>query len=1017
MRSDVLLGNHGLVVGEILEVLDSVQASKSPQMVVIEGPSGCGKTRIVQEFYGRLKDRNQDAYWPPLRKSQGNDVMRQRKLIGPLQEDLLWPEETFPTFGWWHFNCETLGTGILEDVVAAARPQVDANGLPLTMARRKNEGLLAKGKRQSKAAWSELTEAARDEGVSAAVDVLAENGIEVLFPESLLSFGIKGLRAGNRRRKERAQFKNETDTAEIVSKNQATAGKDLAKAIADLALDSLPAIVVVEDLHRMGNELSALLDSLLASNAPVLVIATNWPDAVSNNIQSAFISNHKDSLVPIECPQLGHSDLTQLVQESFDVSLHIAEETARRLDNPLVLKLWLESSELADSYDFIGPEALLTDHAGLPIDALGVLDARWGELDRETQMALCLATAARPDEAVPLCDVEKEILAEAFAQFSPGSEVDVAAGLDKAISPMHWCASPEFTVRFIDVVFADHARYHSEKRLRGNASRKFQTITRGILADSISQPAPQSSPRLPNQRDLALARRSHLAVWFLELDAELKDQAATPGLEYARSRAELQLSELTGGRMEFAASSEHAAAALKHLRAAGITGTELLNMQLAVADKYILVSKPRSAQAIHEEILQHENLPSEIAMQIHLSSARIARDEGDFEEAAGHQRQAIELARTIAGPEADKPGMELQRLTSLYLRLEQYLAAGGNWEEIITELSPVLDKRLQVGYPTNELNNGQLKRLIENARRKIDESKGIKVSAEEEQRAMLDAAISLHGSDSERVHAERNKLASVLGKAKKWTEAAEEYEWVISHWHQSRYAAYGESKATAYRSLAQVQEALGQKEAAIESYRRAISLSTKNNVETGFWPRIAIPRLMAGMGQVDDALTQLDQIVEEFETPEGDTWLSLSALEARTEILQKEKRFEEAEAGWRRALTGWSLILGDLSDRAADCRKNLIEVLETQGKFDAAIELLQNYIELEEKEYGKETTPSINAKIKIGNAYAQSDRPADALPWFQEARAGIVAIRGSDHPAVARMGNGIRVIEARLKQH
>ncbi|MGO1638988.1 MAG: hypothetical protein ACTHYA_10875, partial [Ancrocorticia populi] len=145
----------------------------------------------------------------------------------------------------------------------------------------------------------------------------------------------------------------------------------------------------------------------------------------------------------------------------------------------------------------------------------------------------------------------------------------------------------------------------------------------------------------------------------------------------------------------------------------------------------------------------------------------------------------------------------------------QYLAAGGNWEEIIAELSPVLDKRLQVGYPTNELNNGQLKRLIENARRRIDESKGIKVSAEEEQRAMLDAAISLHGPDSEQVHAERNKLASVLGKAKKWTEAAEEYEWVISHWHQSRYAAYGESKASAYRSLAQVQEALGQKEAAI----------------------------------------------------------------------------------------------------------------------------------------------------------------------------------------------------------
>lgn len=130
-----LLGRHGEVVEEILSRLQRLRDGDvdEPRAVVLVAESGAGKSRIVPEVYDRLRaEQPAPGYWPALADidrsldAPGADPMPARKVLGPRAESLVWRPNAVPSFGWWAFECERMGSGAAVDVVAAAYPQLEA---------------------------------------------------------------------------------------------------------------------------------------------------------------------------------------------------------------------------------------------------------------------------------------------------------------------------------------------------------------------------------------------------------------------------------------------------------------------------------------------------------------------------------------------------------------------------------------------------------------------------------------------------------------------------------------------------------------------------------------------------------------------------------------------------------------------------------------------------------------------------------------------------------------------------
>lgn len=449
-----LLGDHALIVESLLQRLDALCAgdTRRARVVLLRGPSGVGKSRIIREVYGRLRGvAPEPVYWPELsdvvRVDIGHvDPMAARKEVGPRPETFVWSAGALPTFGWWAFNCERLQANALQDVISAARPQMDAHLLPLLMAWRALAGLGNKARANRDRVLAQIREAAADEGVDAIMDQLESLNIAIPFAGTLLKWGWKGAKAAHRRGQERAALREDIDHRDAHKKAQISAGEELAAVMRSVVHPNLPGVVAIEDMHLMGSELAALIDQVIAPAAapPLLVIGTVWPERFTNPQFAQWLEAAVDraSVEVIDVPSLGEADLTTLLRwYASATSNDTAHQIVTQLHNPHYLKLWLTLSKTQRHIERhhggidLDPDNTLS----LPDDIHELLKWRWEELSEQTRRALLYASAANPIDS-PLAEFIPEVIATIAAEYdSDRADHDaILEGLADAV-PASWC--------------------------------------------------------------------------------------------------------------------------------------------------------------------------------------------------------------------------------------------------------------------------------------------------------------------------------------------------------------------------------------------------------------------------------------------------------------------------------------------------------------------------------------------------------------------------------------------------
>lgn len=502
-----LLGDHNHVVDAILNRLEDIKNgdTDAPRVLVLTGESGIGKSRIVREVYEELR-RKQPApgYWPSMlpdshKDDNSIDPMASRKVLGPDPTSFEWHSQALPSFGWWHFECEIMESQNAVNVVGAAYPQLRAHLLPLGLAWNDQAG------------FSDKLGRAREKVIEEVRSTVTDGGFEALGAFGLAFPGLGTLirwagQAGNKIAKDRQHRKQLDSDVAPASESHVSVAQELAAAIRSTALTAspgkpgLPQIVVIEDMHRMGDDLAELLTELGRPDKkhPVLVIGTAWPEGYNNPGYKNWAAQAMDEgrAAPMMVKQLEGGDLITLLRHyAKNTDEDTAKRVVERMPNPHFLKLWLtmrSTMRLIASHD----QALVLSEdelMSLPLEVMDVLRQRWLELPEEVQQALILAVIARAKASDSGPTALPRFLPDVVAKASKAagfSFQDLEAGFSSAVSPGAWCntdANAQW-LRETDLqeVVLSYTR-DSRLGLLDSEHKKLQKETRDVLIEWIDE--------------------------------------------------------------------------------------------------------------------------------------------------------------------------------------------------------------------------------------------------------------------------------------------------------------------------------------------------------------------------------------------------------------------------------------------------------------------------------------------------------------------------------------------------
>jgi tetratricopeptide (TPR) repeat protein len=506
---NILLGQHNDVVEAIFTRLESIKNGDmdSPRVLVLIGESGIGKSRIVREVYEELRRRQPEpGYWPSLlpagnnENSNSTNPMASRKVLGPDPVSFGWGAGAVPSFGWWHFECEIMESHNAVNVIGTAYPQLRAHLPALGIAWNDRAGFSSKiGRTREK-----LIEEARTTAMDGGFEALDALGLVFPGMGTLIRWaGHAGSKIANNRQ-QRRQLESDVSLA---SDAHVSAAKELAEAIRSTALpgkSGLPQIVVIEDMHRMGDDLAELVTHLSQpdTDRPVLVIGTAWPEGSTNPAYEQWMSPAvtQGRAEPVMVKQLGNPELITLLRHyAKNTDEDTARQVVERMPNPHFLKLWLTMLSTKRRIS-ANDEALVLSEgelSALPHEVTDVLRQRWLELPDEVQQSLIFAVASRtlrPDSRAP-GDISfmprflPTVVSEASrrAGLSPG---DLEESLRSAVSPGAWCNTDSDSQWMREPDLQDLVLSYARNSSFGLATSEhldLQRATRDVLIDWIDE--------------------------------------------------------------------------------------------------------------------------------------------------------------------------------------------------------------------------------------------------------------------------------------------------------------------------------------------------------------------------------------------------------------------------------------------------------------------------------------------------------------------------------------------------
>ncbi len=418
---------HALVE-RLLALYDEVDVEGAqPRWVALEAPSGWGKTRIVQELYAALvatrrgRPEAPGAYWPADIVSdearEGEDVHATRKVIHPrvVQRE----GGSLPPFLWWGISCSArngvASVALREDLVQlqAHQPFVVARCLqldPLSVELRRSSRDLA---RHVAGEAGSTLESGLVDAATSALNV-AVPGIGLVW--SIGKWGFSRVVDRHERSQQVARASSiDTGAADDVL-------ADTVGTLRSVARPGLPLVVVVEDLQLADATLVDLLEELLGSGRPILLVTTSWPGALDEPPLDALLHTAAGRVLRVRATDSNSDsdsdsgsgsgsagDLAPLdaaARERIVAAIHpgvtaaTAALLAERFENPLLLELACGLGWVREEVDPVSGRLELTraDVEEIPADAAGLYTAMWERLSEPARRALALAVSAIPHE-------------------------------------------------------------------------------------------------------------------------------------------------------------------------------------------------------------------------------------------------------------------------------------------------------------------------------------------------------------------------------------------------------------------------------------------------------------------------------------------------------------------------------------------------------------------------------------------------------------------------------------------
>ncbi|CCN40160.1 hypothetical protein VIBNIFTn2_120142 [Vibrio nigripulchritudo FTn2] len=413
--------NRVELIDGLQNTLNCVQDLRSSRWVSLEAPAGWGKTRIVHELYKRLAEDQILPYWPlsitrPLNLTS-DTILQQRKCTFPTPDLFERSPSALPDFMWFGVNCETRG-GVPWKTLIDDFSQFDYHGTYLEASWSKKVSLINKEltvRERIKKAGLAVVNELEVETVAHVIDKTLEHTVPHLgLVLNLTKLGISSLyeKYSDQQRIATPGSLRYQDKTKVITDS-------MIKTISRMAIPGLPLIVFIEDIHKATPDLERFIDSLVRTDAAILIISTSLPgelDKLQILGQTCCDEKLQDKVVRIR-----HG--AQIVSDTFPkgaslqaVSCSIKSEIVRgyypnvehetlnklvaRFNNPLALELFC----LIPAYrrKFANGKLTLSSEEieSLPYSLESLYLTYWEMLSTPAQQLLGLATITTMDKCM-----------------------------------------------------------------------------------------------------------------------------------------------------------------------------------------------------------------------------------------------------------------------------------------------------------------------------------------------------------------------------------------------------------------------------------------------------------------------------------------------------------------------------------------------------------------------------------------------------------------------------------------
>ena len=500
-----LVGAHQDIVEDLVHRFDAISGEdpESVRIILLKAPSGWGKTAIIQELYERLRARQTDSsrYWPPLIQDNGeepdgvaSDPLRTRKVIAPsLSESFMWDSGVLPSYGWWGIECYRNTCGAFADSSNQLKEQLSQHGVPLSLSRTMSMGFLGKTKESAENIIREVHDNFLEYGLEAALEVIPSPA----FFGPFVKFIRSGVLAIKNAREDKSNWLENVDLSAALMGRRASLGEELGEAISDLARESFPQVVAIEDLQFASSDVFSFLDSIsrLSKGRPVMVVATAGDVSGDNKEYDRWLASARDDsrVSIVNVPKLTNVDLGDIIlQYAPNTPKETLDCIVEKCDNPYHLTLWLSSATVQKNIrENPWPGAVVLgdkdDNSTLLKSLESLLSQRWNELPAKTQMALMFAVAINPTKD----DVSYRFNPESVARIMEKVErldLDYAPAVyafTKSAVSLGWCRFEKDSEFFTERMLLDTVRTNALDFFKDDEFEQMRNVLRDQLAENV----------------------------------------------------------------------------------------------------------------------------------------------------------------------------------------------------------------------------------------------------------------------------------------------------------------------------------------------------------------------------------------------------------------------------------------------------------------------------------------------------------------------------------------------------